>query len=556
MLGFVFMVVFLRDLNISSASSVLGGAPFILNPYVLNRISLTDIQAYICLPLILHCFNKINAFNIFNLIKIAIPFLLLGHIGHPEMSVIVSLVSTIYFLCFNGKEFIKKIYFIVLLAIFVFFSLAVYIFPLIENYLKGVSYKNGVSAIYVHTNLKHIFISCYFKLLFWFCVSSLASFGLDAFLKSRKWKSEIVIFIFTFLLMAYMPSLLAFPLKDFFVGLNLFYILSFIPISFIIIKISTREKSGLGENEKIISFIVFLTILPYAYPLSHNLIKWNKCNIKDYDSVNYVKNEFTHSRSVALSLARRSCLPPNYGSIYELRQAEINTFIFPNYFYKILQRHSPFPTIILFKHIDEPLLRKLGVDFIFIPNDIKNLDEKRISFKGKISAVYRVGEDNGRVFFAESAVPLEALKDFSYEDLVSLPPKEVYIEGDWKSELGHLENYSIGFLEDSVHKVSLNVQTDKNSLLVLRDTYDKEWKVYVDGELKKSYLVDRLFRGVEVPEGRHLVEWLYMPKVFYISLFISICFHLIMAVFCFLCVLKKLKLRESNEKNCYYNGKI
>jgi len=603
LLGFWFMVVFLKDLKNSTPSAVLGGALFILNPYVLNRISFSDhIQAFICLPIILYFFNKAENFDIFTFFKIALSLILLGHIGHPEMSVIVTLISVIYFLLFNKKPLIKKILFISLLGFFIFFSLAVYIFPLIENYLKGVSYKNGVSAIYVHTNLKHLFIPsadmnilpfiflliflgflnfnkkklffaclmffsllysvkipfigslltksgftlfipCYFKLIFWFAGSVLASFGLDSFVERKKWKSEISVFLLAFLLMAYMPSFLAFPLKDVFKGLNLFYIFSFIPISFIIVKIFKDEKIDLKKNE-IMSFILFLTIFPYAFPLSNNLIKWNNCDIKDYDSVKYVKSEFPHSRIASLSLGGMNCFPPNYGSSLSLRQVEINTFIFPNSFYLVLKRYSPFPTIILFNKIDELLLKKIGADFVFVPNSIPNFYEKEIFFKGNFSSVYKIGDGNGRAFLAEAALPLNSLNDFSYEKLVSLPPNEVYIEGCDKTEPTKLGKYSIDFLEDNIHKVSLNVKTDKRAILVLRDTYDKDWKVYVDGVPAKSYRIDGLFRGAEIPEGGHSVVWIYKPNLFYISLFVSVCFHLILAIFFVLFYIKKIRIKR------------
>ena len=59
--------------------------------------------------------------------------------------------------------------------------------------------------------------------------------------------------------------------------------------------------------------------------------------------------------------------------------------------------------------------------------------------------------------------------------------------------------------------VSLAVETDRNSVLVLHDIHYPGWEVYVDGERRPILRANLLFRGVEVPPGRHRVEFRFRP---------------------------------------------
>ncbi len=59
--------------------------------------------------------------------------------------------------------------------------------------------------------------------------------------------------------------------------------------------------------------------------------------------------------------------------------------------------------------------------------------------------------------------------------------------------------------------VTLGVDTDRASVLVLHDIYYPGWEVLVDGERRPLLRTNLLFRGVEVPPGRHTVEFRFRP---------------------------------------------
>ena len=51
------------------------------------------------------------------------------------------------------------------------------------------------------------------------------------------------------------------------------------------------------------------------------------------------------------------------------------------------------------------------------------------------------------------------------------------------------------------------VDTEKAGLLFTSIPYDKGWKAYVDGVETPYFRADYLLRAIEVPAGRHTIEW-------------------------------------------------
>ncbi len=62
----------------------------------------------------------------------------------------------------------------------------------------------------------------------------------------------------------------------------------------------------------------------------------------------------------------------------------------------------------------------------------------------------------------------------------------------------------------------IHVKTNSacDSILVLTDLYDKDWKVYVNGDKKELLNADYLVRGVYLEEGENTVEFKYEPQTF------------------------------------------
>ncbi len=65
------------------------------------------------------------------------------------------------------------------------------------------------------------------------------------------------------------------------------------------------------------------------------------------------------------------------------------------------------------------------------------------------------------------------------------------------------------------NRVSIEVETAQDGLLVLTDTHAPGWKARVDGEKTEVYVANHTFRAVVVPAGAHRVEFVYQPVSFW-----------------------------------------
>lgn len=66
-----------------------------------------------------------------------------------------------------------------------------------------------------------------------------------------------------------------------------------------------------------------------------------------------------------------------------------------------------------------------------------------------------------------------------------------------------------------------NINTDSDELLFTTITYDKNWKIEIDGKEVEPVLVLDTFIGVRVPEGQHEITFTYIQTSFYVGLLIS-----------------------------------
>lgn len=104
------------------------------------------------------------------------------------------------------------------------------------------------------------------------------------------------------------------------------------------------------------------------------------------------------------------------------------------------------------------------------------------------------------------------------------------------SEITEVENFT-----DQGNILTMEVNTEKTKFLVLTDNYLEGWSAYIDGEETKVYRTNYLFKGIEVPEGTHVITFKYTPKYIKSSLIISGIFYIItLALFIFF--IKKVKV--------------
>jgi len=70
-------------------------------------------------------------------------------------------------------------------------------------------------------------------------------------------------------------------------------------------------------------------------------------------------------------------------------------------------------------------------------------------------------------------------------------------------------------------QVKIRASLNNAGVLVLADSFYSGWRVYVNGQ-EREILKAIFFRGVALPAGTHIVEFLYRPRSFALGLAVSL----------------------------------
>jgi uncharacterized membrane protein YfhO len=93
-------------------------------------------------------------------------------------------------------------------------------------------------------------------------------------------------------------------------------------------------------------------------------------------------------------------------------------------------------------------------------------------------------------------------KNFDYRTVLLL-------EEDPGIEKGTIEKGKAEIVSYTPNRIKVMVESDREALLFLSDTYYPLWKAVVNGKEEKIYITDHALRSVKVPKGKSSVEFIY-----------------------------------------------
>lgn len=140
-----------------------------------------------------------------------------------------------------------------------------------------------------------------------------------------------------------------------------------------------------------------------------------------------------------------------------------------------------------------------------------------------LAYLYELKEPRGRFEFAAKTYKA---KDFSDSMNIIMTPgfdytKEAVVYDD-KYVLSDTNsvNYKAEITVDKPNFIEALIETDRKGVLVLKEFYDKDWHVFVNGKQEELIKINGIFRGVAIDEGRSSVVYKYMPSMryFYVTL--------------------------------------
>lgn len=82
----------------------------------------------------------------------------------------------------------------------------------------------------------------------------------------------------------------------------------------------------------------------------------------------------------------------------------------------------------------------------------------------------------------------------------------------------NLTGGTVKVLEFGPNSLLLEVNPQQDSFLYYSDGFDKSWRAFIDGEESKIYRSNMAFKSVIVEKGKHIVSFVYDPKLYKVTL--------------------------------------
>jgi hypothetical protein len=177
------------------------------------------------------------------------------------------------------------------------------------------------------------------------------------------------------------------------------------------------------------------------------------------------------------------------------------------------------------------LANLLGLEYLVLdrpleklPRHFPRLTDAKVLFGSGQMWIYRLNNASPRAYIAGHASPVDSDQILDQDELPEFDrAEEALIDagsmplltgalGTTASDTGPTgPTGTARIVAYNRNSVSIEVQAERPGILVLHDIYYPGWEVTVDGETKPLLRANLLFRGVEVPQGRHRVEFAFRP---------------------------------------------
>lgn len=226
-----------------------------------------------------------------------------------------------------------------------------------------------------------------------------------------------------------------------------------------------------------------------------------------------------HARMVALGA---HLFRPNTAAVYGINDIRSHNPLFPSRYLEYMTASGAEVETFnqTFKSYDSKLLDLAAVRYILSLEPISDAPNLKLLRKTAQNIhVYESTTALPRAFLARNPVSVssreEALAKVKAPEFD--PKQSVVIESKETENPQQNDKEGIGNLqikEAESGNVSIDCTVTNPSILVLCDTYYPGWTALVDGQPKPILRANYLFRAVELPAGKHTVQFIYRPLSF------------------------------------------
>lgn len=164
---------------------------------------------------------------------------------------------------------------------------------------------------------------------------------------------------------------------------------------------------------------------------------------------------------------------------------------------------------------------------VAVTRDDKGLvsDNGQISYKLRLPKYKEVFKDKSvvvleniqslpRVYLTKQVIKASDQDTLKYMLDVNFPIKTTAITNDFEfnNPITETLNSNLSYQQVTNSHIMIKTNSNLDAYLVVLDSFYPGWKALIDGKESKIYRTNYNFRGVVLPKGHHIVEFIYAPK--------------------------------------------
>ena len=231
--------------------------------------------------------------------------------------------------------------------------------------------------------------------------------------------------------------------------------------------------------------------------------------------------------------------PPNTLLAYGIPVVAGKDQLFPKSYKDYCALAEPQPNLshVVFDISSSRYLDLLNARYVLTHDDRLPPKDSRLLMTAEGLSLYENAGAFPRAFFAENAVQCKtepealaalrsgALLDSSTAVVVSqkfLPASTGNQRTTGTTGTAGSGAGSVSIIEDRRNNVKIATDSAEDRILVLSDNYYPGWEAYVDGTSVQIMRANLTMRAVEVPAGRHMVSFVFAPRILKIAIYVSI----------------------------------
>lgn len=347
-----------------------------------------------------------------------------------------------------------------------------------------------------------------------FSLSVLAALGLDYFWESRKQILFPLISFFLFLLFLFLLSPKFLSVEEFSIAKRNMIIpfTVFILDAVLLLIFIFDEKKKLS---KIIIILLLLINIVDVFRFAYKFLPFtdSKYIYPETKTITFIKNNIGNFRLMSTD---QRILPPNFSAVFKIQDVSgYDPLYLRSYaeFIAAMERGKPninppfgFNRIINPQNVDSKLVDLLGVKYILSLNAL-NSDKLKLVFQEGETKIYENKNVIPRIFFPERIKYVSTKEDMigeMFNKNVDFE-KQVFVEAKRLNQ--NIGKGTARIADYTENKIVINAEAKGDSFMVLTDIDYPTWHVTIDGEKTSIYTTDYLFRGVFVPNGKHIIQF-------------------------------------------------